>query len=208
MKKKMSRSIRAALLVLVAGAVLAGCGGPSGRIRSQDEESLVGARRAGAPTFRNLIDGAMKKLVQKYRDQTRNQAAVSRIKMAYVGVDNRMHEELGAWRDQINSIIDELVNRSGDFMDISFENFVLPAMKAAGLTTHQLVLPANQRKLAAVLEQNGKPVDYLLFAKLSQGNTRAGDLKQSDYLLSLELVNISNGTRIVVSQEISKEYRR
>jgi hypothetical protein len=207
MSVRRARLVSAAL-TLVLGASMTGCGGRSARVRDPGEESLVGERRAGAETYRNLIDGALKDLSDQYRAQTRGQQTFSRIKMSFVGVENATNEELGSWRDQINEIITDRINFSGDFTDVSFDNFVKPVMDEVGVNTRQLVIPAHQRKLATALEQKGSPVDYLLFAKLTQGDTRAGDLKQSDYLLTMQLMNLSNGTFLSARKEISKEYSR
>ena len=195
-------------LVVIASVMTLGCGGRSARIRNEGEASLVGDRRAGASVYRNLVDGALRDLLDEYRARLRGQPTATRVKMAFVGVENATREELGSWRDQLNEIIDDRINYAGDFTDLSFENFIKPAMREAGVATRQLGLPAHQRKLAAVLEQNGKPVDYFLFAKLTQGDTVAGDLKQSDYLLTFELLNLSDGTRLRARKEISKEYSR
>lgn len=207
-----STLLRTVVFVLAAFIVaesLVGCGGPSARIRDKDEPSLVGTRRAGASVYRNVVDGALKKLSERYRGETRSQDTVTKIRMAFVGVENATTEELGSWRDQINAIINESINYAGDFIDISFERFIKPAMREAGVTSAQLgSLPRSQRAVAQVLEQNGKPIECLLFAKITQGNTRAGNLKQSDYILTMELVNISTGRALIASDEISKEYSR
>ena len=195
------------LLLAVAVASLTACT-PRARIRGADEESLVGDRRAGAAVYRTVIDQALIELSTKYRAQIRNDLDQSRIKVAFMGIDNRTNEELGAWRDQINDIINSALNESGDFLDISFEYYVVPALRRASVNKEDLVLPADYRRFAEVLEASGRPLDALLYGRLSQGDTRSGNLTQSDYLLTFELMNPLNGTRLNATGELSKEYAR
>ena len=195
--------------VCLAIVFLAGCqSAPKARVRQAGELSLVDDTRAGAVVYRQVIDQALKSLSDKYRAKTAGQATFTKVKVAFLGVDNSTNEELGSWRQQINDIINRSVNESGDFLDISFERFIKPAMKRTGVRKEFLALPADRRKLTQVLEQSGSPVDAFLFASLSQGNSRAGGLTQSDYLLTLELMDTNDGTRIMATGELSKEYSR
>ena len=195
-------------VTLMAALGIAGCSAPKARIRGADEESLVDDSRAGAVVYRNVIDQALKSLSDKYRASTAGKESFVRIKVAFMGIDNNTSEELGTWRQQINDIVNRAINESGDFTDISFERFIKPALKSAGVRKESLALPAERRKLMAVLEQSGNPVDAFLFASLTQGNSRSGSLQQADYLLTLELMNSLDGTRIMAHGELSKEYSR
>lgn len=194
-------------LVSLVGLIFTSCSEPRARIRDPGEDSIVGDTRAGAAVYRNVIDQGLKDLSDQYRAQTRGQVTFTKIKVAFMGVDNRTNEELGSWRQQINDIINRAVNRSGDFQDISFERFIKPALNRARVSPENLVIPADRRKLMEVLEQSGTPVDAFLFASLSQGDTRGGGLRQSDYILTFELMNAGDGTRLMSHGEISKEYR-
>lgn len=201
-----------ALLLLSLTLVLPACG-PShtGRIMSDDEADLVGSRRAGGATYRTIIDGALKELSEEYRSTHRGQPAFSKIKVAFVGVDNATNEPLGSWRDQINEFINLGIYDSGDFQDISYERFVKPAIEEVGVSRDKLILPRNLRALSEVLEKSGNTVDALLFAKLTQGDTLASNIKQADYLLTLELVRVSGdntGTRVMARKGLRKEYTR
>ncbi|MBI4586562.1 MAG: hypothetical protein HY717_21335 [Planctomycetes bacterium] len=187
--------------------IFCACGGPSGRIKEKGEASLVGDRRAGTVVYRRLIDGSLKELSLKFRLAARNSNA-PKIRVAFFGIDNRTNEELGSWRDQLNDIINGAINESADFQDVSFENFVKPALETAGVKPDRLVIPAEARKLLAVLEKNNQVLDAFLFARLTQGDTTQGNLKQSDYILTFELVNPLDGIRLMSREEISKEYTR
>lgn len=191
-------------VALLTFAFVSGCG-PSARVRSPDEASLVGTKRAGAVVYRNVIDQALADLSQKYRATNKNVETFNKLRISFVGVDNKTNEELGSWRHQINGIIDNRINVSGDFVDISYERFVKPALDELGIARSSFVLPKNRRAFARLMEQQGNPVDGILFANMTQGDTRAGGLKQSDYVLFFELMSVKDGTRITAHGEISIE---
>ena len=71
-----------------------------------------------------------------------------------------------------------------------------------------LFIPENQRKLQAALEKDGQPFEYLLFAKLTSGTTVDNQDSQRDYRLSLELININDGSSIKEGCDLSKAYNR
>jgi hypothetical protein len=59
-----------------------------------------------------------------------------------------------------------------------------------------------------VLERQGQPVDYLLYATLTSGTTKRNNSTQRDYLLTLELVNVNTGVASKQSAEIRKGYHK
>ena len=191
-----------------ATLLTASCSAPKARIRHASEDSLVGDTRAGAVVYRNIVDQALKSLSDKHRQASGEQEGFSKIKVAFLGIDNNTNEELGTWRQQINDIVNRAVNESGDFLDISFDRFIKPALVQTGVRKEFLAIPAERRKLMEILEQGGNPVDAFLFASLTQGNTRSGELEQSDYVLTLELMNTADGSRMMAHGELSKEYQR
>lgn len=184
-----------------------GCGGePRGRIMGEGEDNLVDARRLGAAGYDIVVDKALNELFMKW---SANQAgAIQKLKVVYMGLDNRTNEELGSWRDQINAIISNQINAAGSFIDIDYDLFVKPALREAGVGPKDLVIPKNFRAFAQVLERRDRPLDFLLFAQLTQGNTRAGPLRQSDYLLTLTLLNPETGVPIKAAGDLRKEYTR
>ena len=60
----------------------------------------------------------------------------------------------------------------------------------------------------SVLQRDGQPVDYLLFAKLTSGTTERNASSQRDYLLTLEMVDTRTGTAVKEQAEIRKGYHR
>ena len=61
---------------------------------------------------------------------------------------------------------------------------------------------------AGVLEKQGQPFDYLLYAKLTSGTTEKNHSYQRDYLLTLEMVNVHTGKFDKESAKIRKGYHK
>jgi hypothetical protein len=197
----MRKTVAPPLLLLVA---LCACGGPSGRVKTADEQDLTGSTRAGAETFNVLIQDSVDNLLQKPSAQ---KPAADRLKIAFLGVENPGIEELIDWRDTIRQRIDEAVNRSGRYRNIS-DRFVKAALTETGLRADDLYLPEKRRRFLKVLEANGNPVDFLMYASLNTGTTTAGRETQRDYLLTLELVDVESGEAEKVNAVVRKEYLR
>lgn len=188
----------AAALLLTATA----CGGPTGRVKADDEQDLTGSTSAGAETFNRLIQESVDNLLQKPSAQ---KAGADRLKIAFLELENRSAEELVDWRDTVRQRIDESVNRSGRYRNIS-DRFVKVALQETGLKPDDLYLPEKRRRFLKVLEANGNPVDFLMYASLNTGTTRAGRETQRDYLLTLELVDVESGESEKVNADVRKEY--
>lgn len=190
----------AALGLLLLGAVA--CGGPTGRLKTDDEQDLTGNTKAGAETFNRLIQESVDNLLQKPSAQ---KSGADRLKIAFLDVENKGMEELVDWRDTLRQRIDEAVNRSGRYRNIS-DRFVQAALKESGLKADELYLPEKRRKFIKILEANGNPVDFLMYASLNTGTTTSGRETQRDYLLTLELVDVESGESEKVNADVRKEY--
>jgi hypothetical protein len=57
-----------------------------------------------------------------------------------------------------------------------------------------------------VLEQQGQPIDYLLYATLTSGTTQSGKDYQRDYLLTLEMIDTRTGDYDKESAMLRKGY--
>ncbi len=183
----------------------------TGRIKADDEADLVGDRAAGTVVYRQVIDEGLKSLSEKYRAGQRGNPSFTKIKVAFLGVENKGTQPIGPWRHQINDIINLAVNDSQDFQDLAFDEFIKPALDAVRVRKDQLVLPANQEALSRELRKNGATVDALLFANLTEGVTSAGRVSQSDYRLTFKLIPIVGdqaGTQLIAAGDIKKEYTR
>ena len=128
-------------------------------------------------------------------------------RVCFVGLENKSSEELGDFKEQIVEVIDTRINNSGAFVQIS-RRFTEAGLRAARMRPDELFLPANQRNFLGIMESQGAPFDYLLFATVTSGTTRSNDTTQKDYLLTLELVNIQTGTPDKESASLRKGYRK
>lgn len=183
---------------------LVACGGPTGRVKADDEQDLTGDTRAGAETFNRLIQESVDNLLQKPSAQ---KGGTDRLKIAFLELENRSAEELVDWRDTVRQRIDEAVNRSARYRNIS-DRFVKAALQECSLRPDDLYLPEKRRRFLKVLEANGNPVDFLMYASLNTGTTTARRETQRDYLLTLELVDVENGESEKVNADVRKEYFR
>jgi hypothetical protein len=68
------------------------------------------------------------------------------------------------------------------------------------------MVPSNMRMFVAVMEQNGQPFDYLLYATITSGTTHENKDYQRDYLLTMELIDVHNGQYDKQSATLSKGY--
>ncbi len=196
-------------LVTTLASLLAGCRAtPTAHVLRPDAPDLVGTTRAGAETYRPLIEEAVRKLLARQRPSVRTAGTETRpLRVCFVGVENRSAEELGDFKEQIYEMIDTLLENSASYRSVS-RRYLQAALRETGLRPDQLFLPANMRLVAAALERQGQPVDCLLFAKLTSGTTRADRTTQRDYLLTLELVNVRTGDYDKESALLRKHYRR
>ena len=192
-------------------ATLLGCRGQQvGEVMKDNKKDLVGNTAAGAETFKPLIEEAVGKLLARQSAglQPASVPAPAPKRICFVGLKNKSSEELFDFKDQIVEIIDTRINTSQVFAQISREFFVA-GLREAQLQPDDLFVPTKQRQFIKVMESQGSPIDYLLFASLTSGTTRStNDNTQKDYLLTLELVNIQTGTPDKESASIRKGYRK
>jgi len=173
------------------------------------QKDMVGSNCAGAEVYKPLIHEAVGKLLARHSHGVEPvgnpPSCVKRI--CFVGVENASAEELCDFKEQITEIIDTLLVESRIFQTVS-RRFVEVGLRQLRLRPDELFLPANQRAFKAVLEQQGQPFDYLLFAKLTSGTTRNNSDMQRDYLLTLELVDLQTGQPDKESATLRKSYHK
>jgi Peptidoglycan-synthase activator LpoB len=182
-------------------------------IRPGDKE-MVGSHGAGQETFRPLTEEAVAKLL------ARNCAVPSQIQpvsagleqlpppkatICFVGVENKTAEEIGDFKELLFESIEAKISESGTFTPIS-RRYVEAGLQQLRIRPDQLFIPGAQQQFAGLMQSQGQPFEYLLFAKLTSGTTRQNKDYQRDYLLTLELVDIRNGAQDKQSAEISKGY--
>lgn len=205
-------------LVLVAIACATGCRGTQfARVIQPGQKEMVGSHQAGQETFRPLVDEAVIKLLGRHEAPP---AAVHRqvstgpellpppkMRICFVGVENKTAEEIGDFKEQIYESIDSRLLECGTCAPIS-RRFVEAGLRETRLRPDQLFIPENMRMFVGMMEQQGQPFDYLLFAKLTSGTTRENKDYQRDYMLTLELINIQTGEQDKQSAMLSKGYHQ
>jgi hypothetical protein len=194
--------------------LMAGCRGRQfGHVLKGDEKDLVGSHAAGAEVFNPLIEEAVAKLLSRQstmiQEVTYQGAEVLPTKrsICFVGVENKSIEELGDFKDQIYQQIDTMLVQSEVFQPVS-RRVMDAALRETRLRPDSLLIPENMRTFATVLERQGQPLNYLLFATVTSGTTERNNSEQRDYLLTLELVNVQTGAPDKQSAEISKGYHK
>ena len=171
---------------------------------SDTEKDYVGKASAGAATYDRLIEGAVEKLFQRHRD------AVDRtrtFKVAFVDVVNRSGYEMGDAREQMFDIISTKINHFSGYETVS-SLYVGAALKDTRLTPEQIFLPKHRRKFLAALEQTKNPAACLLFASVTSITTSGRDVKQINYRLTMELVDVASGRNFQESQLVRKKYTK
>jgi hypothetical protein len=175
-----------------------------------DSANMVGSHAAGAEVFDPLVDESVVKLLaREHSGPCPTDASGNALKktVCFVGVENKMSEDIGDFKDQLYQQIDSRILESDAFRPIS-RRMVDAALYETRLRPDSLMVPENMRLFTAVLERQGAPVDYLLYATLTSGTTQRNSAKQRDYLLTLEMVEVANGDYQKVSAEIRKGYTK
>jgi len=198
---------------LALAIVSTGCrSSQQARVIKPGDKTMVGSHGAGQETFTPLIDEAVGKLLARHEPPPYQKVSAGpellpppKIRVCFVGVENCTAEEIGDFKAQIYERIDSRLLECGTVAPIS-RRFVDTALIETRLRPEQLFVPENMRMFVGLLEQQGQPFDYLLFAKLTSGTTRDNRDYQRDYDLSLELVNIRSGEQDKQTATLSKGY--
>jgi hypothetical protein len=206
--------LRSALVFpALALALAAGCKGQQyARVIQPGQKQMVGSHAAGQETFRPLIDEAVFKLLARHEPEAHTRVSTmgetlppAKMHICFVGVENRTSEEIGDFKEQIYEAIDAKLLESQTFLPIS-RRYVEAGLQQARMRPDALFIPDNMRMFQAIMEQQGQPFDYLLFAKLTSGTTRENKDYQRDYQLTLELIDIRTGQQDKQAAQISKGY--
>lgn len=199
------------LNTLVVAAVAVGCRGYQyGHLVKNDQPDLVGSHAAGAEVFNPLIDEAVAKLLGRVEMSGQHgmvgpDGMPIKPVICFVGVENKSAEELGDFKDQIYTQIDAKISGAESFRTMS-RRVVEAGLQQTRLRPDALVIPDNMALFCSVLQREGQPVDYLLYAKLTSGSTERNKSSQRDYWLTLELINTHNADSISEQASIRKGY--
>jgi hypothetical protein len=193
---------------------LAGCRGRQfGHVIKGDQADLVGSHSAGAEVFNPLVEEAVAKLLARQSDTFQEvsyqgaEVLPTPKSICFVGIENKSIEELADFKDQIYQQIDTMLVQSEVFQPVS-KRVMDAALRETRLRPDSLLIPENMRMFAGVLEQQGQPLHYLLYATITSGTTVHNQSQQRDYLLTLEMVNVQTGAYDKQSAEISKGYHK
>ena len=209
MKTKHFFPIPLIFCLLAAAVFFYGCKGQTGTVMKEGSKGLSGSHKAGQEVFKPLVEGAVVRLLaaeanrSAYGGNYGGYGGPKRI--CFVGVENSSAEELMDYREMLYEMIDTAIGSGGQYTSIS-RRYVEPAIRQERFRMDDLFLPKNQRRLLAVLEQEGQPFEYLLFAKLTSGTTVDNKNYQRDYRLTLELININDGGSLKEGCDLSKAY--
>jgi len=199
--------------VCLAASLVAGCRGTQyARVIKPGEKEMIGSHQAGQETFRPLVDEAVTTLVARHATPQHMQVSAGpevlpppKMRVCFVGVENKTAEEIGDFKEQIFENIDTRLLECGSCAPIS-RRYVEAGLRELRLRPDQLFVPDNLHMFVGLMAQQGQPFDYLLFAKLTSGTTRENKDYQRDYELTLELVDIRTGEQDKQTAAISKGY--
>ena len=194
------------IFCLLAAAVLFyGCKGQTGTVMKDGSKGLSGSHAAGQEVFKPLVEGAVARLLAAEANRTGAGGYGMPKTICFVGVENLTAEELMDYREMLYEMIDTAIGSGGQYTSIS-RRYVEPALRQGRFRMDELFHPEKYRQLLAILEQDGKPFEYLLFAKLTSGTTVDNKNYQRDYRLTLELINVNNGASLKEGCDLSKAY--
>ncbi|AMV35566.1 hypothetical protein VN12_25970 [Pirellula sp. SH-Sr6A] len=194
-------------------SVSSGCKGYQyGHVIKPDAPNLVGSHEAGAEVFDPLVDEAVAKLLARQQIVTAETPVGPDGEplpktICFVGIENKSSEDIGDFKDQLYQQIDSRLLEANSFRSIS-RRMVDAALYETRLRPDSLMIPDNMRLFTAVLERQGAPIDYLLYAVLTSGTTTRNSSTQRDYDLTLELVNVHTGFADKQTAEVRKGYHK
>jgi hypothetical protein len=200
---------RALLLAGLGALIYGGCrGNQYAKVKSPDQADMVGSHQAGAETFKPLVDEAVGSLLGRHCNPPSavpGQAPQAPLRICFVAVENKSAEEIGDFKDQLYENIDQRIVDSHVFLPVS-KRFIDAGLMESRLRPDQLMVPQNMRMFCGLMEQQGQPFDYLLYATITSGTTHQNKDYQRDYLLTMELLNVHTGDYDKQSATLSKGY--
>ena len=207
----------AVLPSLAIAAVASGCRSVQyARIMTPGEDGMTGSHQAGQETFCPLVEEAVSKLLGRHAEPPPSlgpeAAAVGAEplpppvrRICFVAVENKSAEEIGDFKERIYEIIDARILDSRVFVPVH-RRYVDPGLRDSRLRPDQLLVPDTMRAFAAMMESQGQPIDYLLYATLTSGTTRENRDYERSYRLTMELIDVRTGTYDKQSADLVKGY--
>jgi len=201
------------ILLFLCGIVFAGCKGTQARLMHNGEQNKVGSNRAGAEVYNPIVCASVGKLLARASTEPIQQVGyhagpnfpTAKRKVCFISLENKSMEELGDFKEHIQTAILESIASSDQFEIVS-DRAVTAGLRALSLRPDDLFLQENMRLFTSAMGRDGNPVDYLLFAKITSGTTESNRDMQRDYKLTLDLVNTQTFVPIIESTHMRKEY--
>lgn len=190
------------LLVAALAASLFACG-PKGRVKGEEEGSLVGAKKAGAETYNQLVSQTVEKLLAQH-----DAGMGKRMVLAFVDIENMSAEELADNKEAMYEEIDTIIVNSGKYTNVS-RRYVEAALRTTGLRVDEIMLADGRSRFMSVLGKEGFTPNYLLWGKVTSLSTDGANRREREYLLTLELVDAKTGlTEVKQTAKVRKEYKK
>ncbi len=200
------------LLVGVGFLAASGCrSNQTAQVVQPGDKALVGSHTAGQETYQPLVATAVTNLLARHGHATQPAGYTEGsppqppMRICFVGVENKSIEEMGDFKEQIYQQIDTRIVQSQVYQPVS-RRFVEAGLRQCRLRPDELMVPQNMRTFTQTMEQMGQPFDFLLYATLTSGTTRANKDYQRNYLLTLEMVEVRTGQYDKESAELDKAY--
>ena len=127
------------------------------------------------------------------------------MRICFLGVENMTAEDLADIQAALYERINQRILNSGAFRPVS-KRYVDAGLKAAKLRPVDVLYPQNMRILADHMEQIWQPFEFVLIAKLTSSPTRSNANNETEYLLTLEMVNLHNDQYAKESTTIVKTH--
>jgi hypothetical protein len=192
-------------------SLMAGCRSQqTAQIVKPGEKQMVGSHEAGGETFVPLVDTAVGNLLSRHSQGVQPQgfaenAPPAKLRICFVGLENKSSEEIGDFKDQIYQLIDSRLLNSQVYQSVS-QRYVQAGLTQCRLRPEELMIPSNMQMFTQALEQQGQPFDYMLYATITSGTTHDNKDYQRNYLLTLEMLNVHNGQYDKESAQLEKKY--
>ena len=184
-----------ALVAALSASWLVSC--ESGRILQEDEEGIVGSRRAGITTYDRLVRDATSNLLAK---QSARETTEGKWTVVFLGLENASTEELRDFQAALYDNIEAVIHGEGTYTLVD-RSFVEVAMREVGARNQdQLFLKRYKQAFLAELAEGGILPDYFLRARTTSKTSKAGSTRDRTYQLTLKLINASSGETVAVEQ--------
>lgn len=189
--------------LLSLALVIAACA-PSGRVKNDDEATIVGSRKAGIEVFDQLVQETSNKLLSRQASKSREEG---KLVIAFVGIENKSAEEIADARESSYDMIQSILVNSDVFTLLS-RRFVEATLRESGVNRPEALFTQNGvDRFVENLRAKGMAPDYLLWGNFTSSTSQAEGVRERNYFLTLELVDAETGiTESSESARIRKEY--